>query len=86
KAGIDILHRAVAPEALFNSAERFPQPRCHPGTRTKMLDDLYNWATSDNSVRPIRWLHGPAGAGKSAIMQTLSQKLQEAGCLGGTFF
>jgi hypothetical protein len=86
KAGIDILHRAVAPEALFNSAERFPQPRCHPGTRTKMLDDLYNWATSDNSVRPIRWLHGPGGSGKSVIMQTLSQKLQDAGCLGGTFF
>jgi hypothetical protein len=46
--GINILHRAVALEALYDSADSFPQPRCHPGTRTKMLDDLL---TSD-SVRP----------------------------------
>ncbi|KAJ7721873.1 hypothetical protein B0H16DRAFT_1738008 [Mycena metata] len=32
------------------------------------------------------WLHGPAGAGKSAIMQTLSRRLQGVGRLGGAFF
>ncbi|KAJ7868120.1 hypothetical protein B0H13DRAFT_1635867, partial [Mycena leptocephala] len=80
-----ILHRAVALEALYDSADSFPQPRCHLETRTKMLDDLYKWATR-NSGRPICWLHGPAGAGKSAIMQTLCQKLQDAGPLGGAFF
>jgi hypothetical protein len=32
------------------------------------------------------WLHGPAGAGKSATMQTLCQRLQDEGRLGGTFF
>ncbi|KAJ7802178.1 NACHT domain-containing protein [Mycena leptocephala] len=37
-------------------------------------------------LRPICWLHGPAGAGKSAIMQTLCQRLQDAGRLGGAFF
>ncbi|KAJ7930620.1 hypothetical protein B0H13DRAFT_1595304, partial [Mycena leptocephala] len=86
ESGINILHRAVALEALYDSADGFPQPRCHPETRTKMLDDLYEWATSGNSVRPIRWLHGPAGAGKSAIMQTLCQRLQGTGHLGGAFF
>jgi hypothetical protein len=34
----------------------------------------------------IIWLHGPAGAGKSAIMQTLARELQVAGRLGGCFF
>ncbi|KAJ7280605.1 hypothetical protein C8J57DRAFT_1124191, partial [Mycena rebaudengoi] len=84
--GIHILHRAVALEALYDSAESFPQPRCHPDTRTEMLEDLYNWAITDNSGRSIRWLHGPAGAGKSAIMQSLCQRLQDAGRLGGSFF
>jgi hypothetical protein len=51
-----------------------------------MLDELYNWSTQDNSARPIRWLHGPAGAGKSAIMQTLCRQLKNADCLGGAFF
>ncbi|KAJ7630144.1 hypothetical protein B0H17DRAFT_865971, partial [Mycena rosella] len=83
---IHILHRGVALAALHDSAESFPQPKCHPETRTKMLDGLYRWATGDGASCSIRWLHGPAGAGKSAIMQTLSRRLQEARRLGGAFF
>ncbi|KAJ7890840.1 hypothetical protein B0H13DRAFT_1544316, partial [Mycena leptocephala] len=86
EGGINILHRAVALEALYDSADSFPQPRCHPETRTEILDDLYKWAIQGNSAPPMRWLHGPAGAGKSAIMQSLCRKLQDAGCLGGAFF
>ncbi|KAJ7687544.1 hypothetical protein B0H14DRAFT_2551636 [Mycena olivaceomarginata] len=86
EAGIHILHRAVALEALYDSAESFPQPRCHPETRTELLDSLYHWATGEHSAHSIRWLHGPAGAGKSAIMQTLCQRLQDEGRLGGSFF
>ncbi|KAJ6552777.1 hypothetical protein B0H19DRAFT_949701 [Mycena capillaripes] len=85
-AGIDILYRVVAHEALYDSADSYPQPRCHPETSTKMLDTLYNWAVQPNSASPICWLHGPAGAGKSAIMQTLCKKFQTAGHLGGAFF
>ncbi|KAJ6570455.1 hypothetical protein DFH09DRAFT_982403 [Mycena vulgaris] len=83
---MDILHRAVILDALYDSAESFPQPKCHPETRTEMLDDLYNWAITDTSKHSIRWLHGPAGAGKSAIMQSLCHRLQQAGRLGGSFF
>ncbi|KAJ7643044.1 hypothetical protein DFH06DRAFT_949404, partial [Mycena polygramma] len=71
---MSILHHAVAIEALFDSAESFPQPKCHPETRIEILDGLYNWAIQDESARGIRWLHGPAGAGKSAIMQSLCQR------------
>ncbi|KAJ7504919.1 hypothetical protein B0H11DRAFT_1709186 [Mycena galericulata] len=39
-----ILHRAIAGDAFHDSAERFPQPRCHPETRQKLLDALWNWA------------------------------------------
>ncbi|KAJ7631355.1 hypothetical protein DFH06DRAFT_1284684 [Mycena polygramma] len=50
-----------------------------------MLNTLYQWATKDDST-PALWLYGPAGAGKSALMQTLCQRLQDADLLGGTFF
>jgi hypothetical protein len=40
---------------------------------------------SEDRSSPILWLHGPAGSGKSAIAQTLCQKLEE-GCLGASFF
>ncbi|KAJ6460111.1 hypothetical protein C8R47DRAFT_127958 [Mycena vitilis] len=86
EAGLTILHRAAALEALYDSADSFPQPRCHPDTRRQMLDELWRWADDTYGARPVRWLQGPAGAGKSAIMQSLCQRSQNAGLLGGAFF
>ncbi|KAJ6464625.1 hypothetical protein C8R47DRAFT_69032 [Mycena vitilis] len=86
ESGIHILHRSVAHEAIFDSAESFPQPRCHPETRVDMLAGLLEWATKPEQAVSVLWLHGPAGAGKSAVMQTLCQQLQDAGRLGGSFF
>ncbi|KAJ7727080.1 hypothetical protein B0H16DRAFT_1735344 [Mycena metata] len=84
--GIHILHHAVALEALYDSTESFPQPKCHPETRTELLNKVLYWATAPESEYAILWLHGPAGAGKSAVMQTMCQRLQDAGRLGGSFF
>ncbi|KAJ7909486.1 hypothetical protein B0H13DRAFT_1472242, partial [Mycena leptocephala] len=84
---INLLHRSVALEALYDSADSFPQPRCHPETRNDLLNNLYDWAISGDTVRSIRWLYGPAGAGKSAIMQSLCQRLfHDADRLGASFF
>ncbi|KAJ7929419.1 hypothetical protein B0H13DRAFT_2540682, partial [Mycena leptocephala] len=97
EAGLHILHWAIASDAFHDSAERYPQPRCHPETRTEMLEKLWNWTcgnhcftgnASENEEHSgkILWLYGPAGAGKSAIAQSLCQKLEAEGCLGGAFF
>ncbi|KAJ7819035.1 hypothetical protein B0H14DRAFT_2372824, partial [Mycena olivaceomarginata] len=37
-------------------------------------------------TQPICWLHGPAGAGKSAVIQTMCKRLQSMSRLGGAFF
>ncbi|KAF7378245.1 NACHT domain-containing protein [Mycena sanguinolenta] len=84
--GIDLLHNAVALAALHDSGESFPQPRCHPETRTEMMQKLHKWSLEADPATTILWLHGPAGAGKSAIMQTFSSELETAGRLGGSFF
>ncbi|KAJ7861497.1 hypothetical protein B0H13DRAFT_2568072, partial [Mycena leptocephala] len=86
KTGIDILHHVVALEALYNSAASFPQPKCHPKTRAAILDDLYSWAIASESASSICWLYGPAGAGKSAIMQTLCRRLDRSDRLAGSYF
>ncbi|KAJ6484259.1 hypothetical protein C8R45DRAFT_1075440 [Mycena sanguinolenta] len=80
--GIDILHHAAALGAMYDSAESFSHPGCHPETRTKMVKDLYNWALDRDAQYTILWLHGPASAGKSAIMQTLSRKQGDTGTPG----
>ncbi|KAJ7230798.1 hypothetical protein C8J57DRAFT_1147331, partial [Mycena rebaudengoi] len=77
---------------MYDSADSYPQPRCHPETREKILEKLLKWSTESNYVEtvleglPVVWLHGPAGAGKSAIMRTLSEQLADAGRLGGAYF
>ncbi|KAJ7280833.1 hypothetical protein C8J57DRAFT_1564020 [Mycena rebaudengoi] len=104
ETGIHILHRSIVLDAMYDSADSYPQPRCYPETRVEMLEKLFKWSTeskwaesrwsSDSNCYvemvleglPVVWLHGPAGAGKSAIMHTLSERLGDAGCLGGTFF
>ncbi|KAJ7678029.1 hypothetical protein DFH06DRAFT_975449 [Mycena polygramma] len=48
-----------------------------------MLEDLHEWSKFGSSVL---WLHGPAGAGKSAIAQSFCQQLAEEGHLGASFF
>ncbi|KAF7356259.1 NACHT domain-containing protein [Mycena venus] len=85
--GLHILHRAVAGDAFHNSAERYPQPKCHPETRTEMLGDLWKWCCdNDPLANPVLWLNGPAGSGKSAIAQSFCETLEGDNRLGGSFF
>ncbi|KAJ7634345.1 hypothetical protein FB45DRAFT_1025293 [Roridomyces roridus] len=86
ESGLDILYRAVSLDAMHDSAERPPDPSCHPGTRTAILDQLGKWSLEQPSDSPILWLHGCAGIGKSAIAQQFAASCHERGQLGGAFF
>ncbi|KAJ7245772.1 hypothetical protein C8J57DRAFT_758817 [Mycena rebaudengoi] len=52
------------------------------------LEDLH--AELDTTVlpegHPVLWLYGPAGAGKSAVMRTLAERLVTSDQLRGSFF
>ncbi|KAJ7705528.1 hypothetical protein B0H17DRAFT_670258 [Mycena rosella] len=84
--GLYILYRVAANDAAHDSGERYPQPRCHPETGTTILHDINAWSSEQDPSSSVLWLHGPAGAGKSAIAQSLCQTLEEEGRLGGSFF
>ncbi|KAJ7779552.1 hypothetical protein B0H14DRAFT_3164231 [Mycena olivaceomarginata] len=86
ESGIDLLYRHVAMEALHDSGERFLEPACHPGTRTATMEMLHLWSTDTSTESTILWLHGCAGAGKSAIAQMFAKSLQTEGRLGASFF
>ena len=70
---------------MHDSNERFPQPKCHPSTRERILERILNWVESDSPER-ILWLSGSAGTGKSAIAQTISERCKPNGRLAATFF
>jgi hypothetical protein len=60
--------------AAFDSSARDPPPRCHPGTRLAVLEQCVAFIVDCTSERKIRWVFGAAGVGKSAIMQTVSER------------
>lgn len=80
------LLKHMAPGALHTSGERHDPPRCHPNTRKNILHKIMDWARDPQNLRLFMWIYGPAGAGKSAIMQTIAELCQEKGILGGSFF
>ncbi|KAJ7090119.1 hypothetical protein C8R44DRAFT_564815, partial [Mycena epipterygia] len=73
-------------DASHDAGDRYPQPWCHPETRTKILTDFFDWSSSDDTKSRLLWLYGPAGAGKSAIAQSFCQNLAAEQRLGGSFF
>ena len=81
-----LLQRHIAPGAFHNSDERYDPPKCYPHTRRAVLKKIMNWVKDADKVALFLWLYGPAGAGKSAIAQTIAELLEEAGLLAAAFF
>ncbi|KDR77954.1 hypothetical protein GALMADRAFT_118835 [Galerina marginata CBS 339.88] len=65
-------------------------PRCHPGTRTAVLQTLEDWAqsrsTENSNPSHILWLFGPAQVGKSAIAGSFAAAQCKEGRLAASFF
>ncbi|KAJ3574600.1 hypothetical protein NP233_g1660 [Leucocoprinus birnbaumii] len=60
-------------DAAFDSSARDPPPRCHPGTRLSSMRRLLAFSKARESLTRLLWLTGPAGVGKSAIMQSVAE-------------
>ena len=76
--------------ALHDSAERSPAPNCHPDTRKAVRHIILDWIRSESSESYFFWLYGPAGAGKTSILQAIAEFLcSPSGSgqnFGGSFF
>jgi hypothetical protein len=81
------LEQCTIPGAEFDSSVRDPPPRCHPGTRVEVMSDAQNWLNqTDTRKEKFLWLYGPAGVGKSAIIQSVAEEDADKKCLGATLF
>ena len=72
--------------AAYDSQERDPAPRCFPGTRKAVLKRIETWVKAGSRGTSILWLHSLAGAGKSAIAQTVAETCAGRGELAASFF
>ncbi|EKM75250.1 hypothetical protein AGABI1DRAFT_46739, partial [Agaricus bisporus var. burnettii JB137-S8] len=73
-------------DAARDSSARHPPPQCHPGTRIEINKRIVAWFYDETKRELILWIYGPAGVGKSAIVQTFADVLASAGCLGASIF
>jgi hypothetical protein len=87
-AGLELLQKRVATSAFHNSAQRVDPPRGHPNTRVAIQQRIYDWIVMDLAIRRmwIMWVHGAAGAGKSAIMQSIAELCEQAQIPLASFF
>ncbi|KAF9526683.1 hypothetical protein CPB83DRAFT_857616 [Crepidotus variabilis] len=83
---MELMYAHCAPSALLDSNERYTAPRCAEETRISAVQTLLNWAERVGLPSKLGWLRGPAGAGKSAIAQTLAETCERKGLLGAAFF
>ena len=88
--GLHILRLGVSFGAIHDSSERYPAPNCHPDTRHAVRQIILDWIRNESSASSFFWLYGPAGAGKTAILQAIAEFLcspSESGQnFGGSFF
>lgn len=75
----------IAHGAEFNSYMDQHEVVCLPGTRTQLLRQITEWATSPQE-KCIFWLNGMAGTGKSTISRTVAKSFSQTKSLGASFF
>ncbi|CAG8235214.1 unnamed protein product [Penicillium salamii] len=76
---------SIAQDAAFDSYVDQGEDECFPGTRTELLFQIKEWASSAQD-KPIFWLSGKAGTGKSTISRTIAKDFQNKKLLGASFF
>jgi hypothetical protein len=82
----ELLSKFIIPGAAHDSSVRDPPPQCHPGTRIKINERILSWFYDEKKRELVLWLYGPAGVGKSAVVQTIAEALALAKCLGASVF
>ncbi|KAF4612392.1 hypothetical protein D9613_003566 [Agrocybe pediades] len=89
RPGYARLLQKVATSALHDSVHVVDPPKCHPNTRVAIIQSIIDWGlgTDEELTRkPILWLTGGAGAGKSAIARSVAERCSDDGSLLGAFF
>ncbi|KAJ3531387.1 hypothetical protein NMY22_g8174 [Coprinellus aureogranulatus] len=84
--GWKLLLQNTAPNALYDSSARFDPPKCDPDTRVGILDEIMGWMRDREGPTRILCLTGAAGAGKSALQQTIAERCAHEKILASTFF
>ncbi|QBZ53299.1 hypothetical protein PoMZ_08974, partial [Pyricularia oryzae] len=74
----------VVPQARYDSSDVQNSPRCEGQTRLRIRETIHHWA--DECAKPLFWLVGPAGTGKSTIARTIADSFHDKKRLVAGYF
>ncbi|KAL0564008.1 hypothetical protein V5O48_018047, partial [Marasmius crinis-equi] len=84
--GLAKLYASVASKALHVSKGRVGRAGVHEGTREGFLGNLGAWIETPVEGSRLYWVYGGAGAGKSAVAQTLCEKYRHTHLAAAYFY
>ncbi|RXW23934.1 hypothetical protein EST38_g1915 [Candolleomyces aberdarensis] len=84
--GWELLLKNIAPNSLHDSSARYDAPKCDEDTRVEVTDEIMDWIQNCDAPQRLLCMTGPAGAGKSALQQTIAERCTESGILSAAFF
>jgi hypothetical protein len=85
-SGWKLLLQNAAPNALHDSSARFDPPKCDEDTRVEVIGEIMGWIQDVDTPQRCLCLTGAAGAGKSALQQTIAERCAEKKMLASSFF
>ncbi|KAF2810840.1 uncharacterized protein BDZ99DRAFT_441438 [Mytilinidion resinicola] len=82
---LDLAKLPIAKGASFDSHMDEHNARCLANTRVELQRQIAEWV-EDSNGKPIFWLNGMAGTGKSTIARTVAKTFAKQDKLGASFF
>ncbi|KAF5319014.1 hypothetical protein D9611_012649 [Ephemerocybe angulata] len=76
----------TAPNALLTSDARHDPPRCDEDTRVEVTNEIMGWIQDRAAPQSLLCMTGAAGAGKSALQQTVAELCTNLGIFASCFF
>ncbi|KAF9449339.1 hypothetical protein P691DRAFT_812652 [Macrolepiota fuliginosa MF-IS2] len=86
REGFNWIAGHAMPGVEYHSSAREPPPRCCEGTRTKFITMVERSLCDPDIQEKLLLLSGPAGVGKSAILQTLAERRAKSRALCASLF
>ncbi|KAJ2929821.1 hypothetical protein H1R20_g7267, partial [Candolleomyces eurysporus] len=84
--GWELLLKNIAPNALHDSSARYDAPKCDEDTRVEVIGEIMDWAQDRNAPQRLLCMTGAAGAGKSALQQTIAEHCTKSDILSAAVF
>ncbi|KFA45493.1 hypothetical protein S40293_10283, partial [Stachybotrys chartarum IBT 40293] len=81
----NVLDRLPIAEGASFKSQTDENFTCLANTRVELLEQILQWV-HDPNAKPIFWLNGMAGTGKSTISRTIAFSLNQPCYLGASFF